>query len=76
MSIKASVILLVGLALASASLAAAQQPTKVLRIGYLVGGDPTTESARSEGIRLALRELGYIEVTEHRYRVPICGGEA
>jgi len=71
MSIKASVILLVGLTLASASLAAAQQPKKVLRIGYLVGGDPTTESARSEGIRLALRELGYIEgqniASEYRY---------
>ncbi len=71
MSIKASVILLVGLALASASLAAAQQPKKVLRIGYLVGGDPTTESARAEGIRLALRELGYIEgqniASEYRY---------
>ncbi len=71
MSIKASVILLVGLTLASASLAAAQQPKKVLRIGYLVGGDPTTESARAEGIRLALRELGYIEgqniASEYRY---------
>jgi putative ABC transport system substrate-binding protein len=37
----------------------AQQPTKVHRIGYLVGGDVSRE--RFEGIRLALRELGYIE---------------
>jgi len=51
--------------------AAAQQPEKVPRIGYLVSSDPATESARSEGIRLALRELGYIEgqniAIEYRY---------
>ncbi|HEX9661588.1 MAG TPA: ABC transporter substrate-binding protein, partial [Candidatus Binatia bacterium] len=41
--------------------ARAQPPKKVPRIGYLVGGDPTTEATRSEGIRLALREIGYIE---------------
>ena len=36
-----------------------------------MAGDPTTESARSEGIRLALRERGYIEgqniTIEYRY---------
>ena len=36
-----------------------------------IDGDPTTESARSEGIRLALRELGYVEgqniAIEYRY---------
>src|SRR6266542_877072 len=51
--------------------ASAQQPKKVPRIGYLVGSDPTSDSARSEGIRLALRELGYIEgqniASEYRY---------
>jgi ABC-type uncharacterized transport system substrate-binding protein len=51
--------------------AQAQQPKKVHRIGYLVGGDPTSESTRAEAIRLALRELGYIEgqtiATEYRY---------
>jgi hypothetical protein len=31
----------------------AQQPKKVPRIGYLTGADAATESARSEGIRLA-----------------------
>jgi hypothetical protein len=41
--------------------ARAQQPKKVPRIGYLSIGDPATESTRAEGIRLALRELGYIE---------------
>jgi putative tryptophan/tyrosine transport system substrate-binding protein len=49
----------------------AQQPKKVPRLGYLSNSDPVTESARAEGIRLALRALGYIEgqniVTEYRY---------
>jgi putative tryptophan/tyrosine transport system substrate-binding protein len=51
--------------------AEAQQPKKVLRIGYLSNTDPANESARAEAIRLALRELGYIEgqniATEYRY---------
>src|SRR5262249_47349243 len=51
--------------------AEAQQPKKVARIGYLSSGDPASESARSEGVRLALRELGYIEgqnvAFEYRY---------
>ena len=51
--------------------AEAQQPKKVPRIGYLSIADPATESARSEAIRLALRELGYIEgqniAIEYRY---------
>src|SRR5687767_7307135 len=49
----------------------AQQPKKVTRLGYLSSFDPAIESARSEAIRLALRELGYIEgqniATEYRY---------
>ncbi len=51
--------------------ASAQQPTKVPRIGYLAADNAAIESARAEGIRLALRELGYIEgqniATEYRY---------
>jgi len=51
--------------------AQAQQPKKVPRIGYLSNTDPATDSARVEGIRLALRELGYIEgqniAIEYRY---------
>jgi hypothetical protein len=35
----------------------AQQPKKVARIGYLSTTDPATDSARVEGIRLALRDL-------------------
>ena len=56
---------------AVAVIAEAQQPKKVPRIGYLSKVDPATESARAEAIRLALRELGYIEgqniATEYRY---------
>src|SRR5215813_176575 len=47
--------------LAGAVLAEAQQPAKIPRIGYLSTTDPATDSARVEGIRLALRERGYIE---------------
>ena len=51
--------------------AEAQQPKKIPRIGYLSTVDPATESARVEGIRLALREIGYIEgqniAIEYRY---------
>ena len=41
--------------------AEAQQPKKVSRIGYLSSADPAFESTRAEAIRLALRELGYME---------------
>jgi hypothetical protein len=44
----------------------AQQPKKVHRIGYLSSSDPTRESDRAEGIRLALRELGYIALNKQR----------
>jgi putative ABC transport system substrate-binding protein len=51
--------------------ASAQQPTKIPRIGYLSATDPADESTHSEAIRLALRELGYIEgqniAIEYRY---------
>ena len=63
----------------------AQQPRKVTRIGYLSTFDTATDSTRFEAIRLALRELGYIEgqniVIEHRYgegktdRFPELAGE-
>jgi putative ABC transport system substrate-binding protein len=49
----------------------AQQANKVSRMGYLSSGDSATESDRSEAIRLALRERGYIEgqniTIEYRY---------
>jgi putative ABC transport system substrate-binding protein len=51
--------------------AQAQQAKKVPRIGYLSPLNLASESSRSEAIRLALRELGYIEgqniATEYRY---------
>jgi len=51
--------------------ATAQQPKKVSRIGYLSNSDSAIESTRSEEIRRALRERGYIEgqniATEYRY---------
>jgi putative tryptophan/tyrosine transport system substrate-binding protein len=65
-----SVVLTI-LFLAAVSRAQAQQPKKVPRIGYLSNSDPATESARSEAIRLALRDLGYIKgqniAIEYRY---------
>jgi putative ABC transport system substrate-binding protein len=61
-------ILVAVVLLALGMMAEAQQPKKIPRIGYLVAGDTTT---RSEAIRLALRELGYIEgqniATEYLY---------
>jgi hypothetical protein len=54
-------ILLVAVQLAVAVIAEAQQPKKVSRIGYVSSGTAASESHRAEGIRLALRDLGYIE---------------
>jgi putative ABC transport system substrate-binding protein len=41
--------------------AGAQQPKKVFRIGYLSTTARASDSLRGDGIRAALRELGYIE---------------
>ena len=67
-----SSILIAVVLLALGVIAQAQQPKKVPRIGYLSTNiDPARESARAEAIRLALRELGYIEgqniAIEYRY---------
>jgi putative ABC transport system substrate-binding protein len=68
---KITVLTLSALLYALCVAAEAQQPTKVPRIGYLSNGDPATESTRSEGIRRALRERGYLEgqniAIEYRY---------
>jgi putative tryptophan/tyrosine transport system substrate-binding protein len=65
-----SVVLTI-LFLAAVHFAHAQQPKRIPRIGYLSPFDPARESARAEGIRLALRERSYIEgqniATEYRY---------
>jgi putative tryptophan/tyrosine transport system substrate-binding protein len=64
-------ILIAVVLLAVALIAEAQQPKKVPRIGYLSSSNPATESTRAEAIRLALRELGYMEgqniAIEYRY---------
>jgi putative tryptophan/tyrosine transport system substrate-binding protein len=64
-------ILVAVLLLALGVTAEAQQPKTVPLLGYLSDRDPARESTRSEGIRLALRELGYIEkqniAIEYRY---------
>ena len=53
----------------------AQQPKKFARIGYLSPSAPASESARSEAIRLALSELGYIEGQNIATEVSLCGGK-
>jgi putative ABC transport system substrate-binding protein len=51
--------------------AQSQQPTKVPRIGYLIGASPSAYAARTEAFRQGLRELGYLEgqniAIEYRY---------
>jgi putative ABC transport system substrate-binding protein len=58
-------------ALDAGPIADAQQLKKVFRIGYLAPGDAAGDSIRTEAIRLALRERGYIEgqniAFEYRY---------
>jgi ABC-type uncharacterized transport system substrate-binding protein len=53
------------------TIAQAQQPKKVFRIGYLAANDAARDTTNSEGIRLALRERGHIEgqniAIEYRY---------
>jgi len=39
----------------------AQQPKKIRRIGFLTGASYSSQSARNEAFRQALRELGYVE---------------
>ena len=71
MTRKITILTLCAMLFALCYSASAQQPKEVRRIGYLSVSDPATESTRSEAIRLALRELGYIEgqniAIEYRY---------
>jgi putative ABC transport system substrate-binding protein len=70
MNRRIAIWLLATVLMATASPAEAQQP-KVPRMGYLSNTDAAGESSRSEAIRLALRERGYIEgqniAIEYRY---------
>jgi putative ABC transport system substrate-binding protein len=63
--------ILVAVVLLALGVIAEAQPMKVRRIGYLSSFHPATDSTRSEAIRLALREHGYIEgqniIIEYRY---------
>jgi putative ABC transport system substrate-binding protein len=47
--------------LSTVSIAEAQHPTKIPRIGYLVAAPPPAVSARIEAFRQRLREIGYVE---------------
>jgi putative ABC transport system substrate-binding protein len=68
---KIIVCLLTGCLMTVALSAEAQQPNKVPRIGYISSGNTAGEATRAEAIRMALRELGYIEgqniIIEYRY---------
>jgi putative ABC transport system substrate-binding protein len=61
MNKKITVLALCAVLFALSYSASAQQPKKVPRLGYLSLLDPAGESSRSEPIRLALGERGYIE---------------
>jgi putative ABC transport system substrate-binding protein len=71
MTSKSFCLAVCALLIAHSFTAEAQQAKKVSRIGYLSNSDPALESTRSEAIRQALREVGYIEgqniATEYRY---------
>ena len=64
-------ILVVMVLLALGVIAEAQQTKMVTRLGLLSSREPAPESGRTEAIRLALRERGYIEgqniAIEYRY---------
>jgi putative ABC transport system substrate-binding protein len=69
-------ITLLGGAAAWPLAALAQQAGKVPRIGFLGAASPSTFASRLEGIRLGLRDFGYVEGHEHHHRVPLGRGGA
>ena len=56
-----SLWLMAAIFLATVSLAEAQQPKKVPRIGFLAASSPSYNVTRIETFRQGLRELGYVE---------------
>jgi len=69
-------ILIIAVQLTFGVVAEAQQPKKVSRIGYLSSRDPDSDSARSEAVRLGLRERGYIEGQNIAIEYRFGGGKA
>jgi putative ABC transport system substrate-binding protein len=71
MTEKVLICLLATILLTTASIAEAQQPKKVPRIGYLTGTSLSAAAARTEAFRQGLGDLGYIDgkniVVEYRY---------
>ena len=61
MTNKILVSLLLTFFVANVSVAQAQQPTKIPRIGYLEATTLSANAARIEAFRQGLRELGYVE---------------
>jgi hypothetical protein len=61
MTKKIIVLALCSLLLAPCSAVEAQQPTKLLRIGYLAGPSSSAISERYDAFLSGLRELGYTE---------------
>ena len=58
---KTIVLVLCGMLFALCFSAQAQQPTKILRIGYLSSDSPSTIAVRIEAFRQGLREFGYVD---------------
>ena len=56
---------IVGSAIAWPLAARAQQPARGRVIGFLGSAPRATFASRIEGFRLGLRDLGYVEGTEH-----------
>jgi putative tryptophan/tyrosine transport system substrate-binding protein len=71
MGIKTTVVLLVGLTLASFRFAEAQQPKSIPLVGVLIAGSPSSMATRINAFQQRLRELGYTEgrnlVIEYHY---------
>ena len=75
MNRRITVLTLCAILLALCASASAQQAKKIYRIGYLSSSDPASESTRAEAIRLALRELGYIEGQNIAFEYRYTGGK-
>src|SRR5689334_13601867 len=71
MTLVSKTIAIYAILFAFCSSTSAQQPKRIFRIGYLTTSDSAGELPRSEAIRLALRDLGYVEGqnihVEYRY---------